>query len=142
MGNLTTAMTFVMVLNVLMWFSQVATLEINPTGTAFYNNNDSLMCDFGDCSQYVIDEEGVTEKLPTGEGSISPTTGNLFTDIFSSITGWLGSVTGVKYLKEIISAPYKILLAMRVPQAFAFGCGVLWYGISLFVVLGFIFGRE
>ena len=142
MGNMTIAFTFVMLLNVLMWFGQVSAIEINPSGTNYYNDDDSLMCEFGDCTTHIMDEDSIADKLPTGEGSVSPTTGNLFTDIFSSITGWIGEKLGLNYIKSIISAPYKLLLAMNLPQAFAFGIGVLWYGITLIVVLAFIFGRE
>jgi len=142
MGNMTIAFTFIMLLNILMWFGQVSAMEINPPGTSFYNENDSLMCEFGDCSSYIMDEDSVADKLPTAEGSVSPTTGNLFTDIFSSITGWISDKLGLNYIKSIISAPYKLLIAMKLPQAFAFGIGVLWYGISLIVTLAFIFGRD
>ena len=106
MSNLTIAATFVIVLNVLMWFGQIAALDINPAGSQFYNPDGSLICEVGDCEAYTIDTDRTTDQLPTAEGSISPTTGNLFTDIFSSVKSWFGSVTGLNYLINILAAPY------------------------------------
>jgi hypothetical protein len=141
MGNLTISATFVTVLNVLMFLGQAAMLDLNPTGTDFYNCNGSIMNEFGSCESYVIDTEGVGGDLPTAEGSISPTTGNLFTDTFSSIKTWIS--TKLTFITQILAAPYNLIKAIPgLPEAFVYAMGTLWYIISLIIVVAFLWGRE
>ncbi len=145
MGNLTVALVFVLTLNTLMFLAQASTLDLNPDGPVFYTNEGTLLNHFdknegeGDP---VIDTDQLTEDLPAGEGSVSPTTGNLFTDTFSSIKRWFSQSKGVRYITGIISAPYDLLKSMGLPNEFSFAIGSLWYGITFFLVVAFFWGRE
>lgn len=142
MGNLTIAATFVMILNILMWLGQVAALDINPEGSVYYTPENEVICQFGDCDSYTLNTSAINQQLPSGEGSISPTTGNIFTDIFSSIKDWLGDKLGLNYIKAILSAPYNILKSMNLPIEFVYAVGTLWYAITSIIVVAFIWGRE
>jgi len=144
MSNITFAFSFVMILNVLMFMTQFAMIQANPDSTEFFNFKDSLMDNFdnGNSSNRQIDENTINQQLPSGEGSISPETGNYFTDIFSSIKTWIAERLGIKYFKSMALAPYLLLKAMNLPNAFCFAVGVLWYGCSLFVMILFLFGRD
>lgn len=143
MGNLTAAATFVMILNVLMWLGQVAALDINPAGAYYYNCTGSLLDDGSGCKDYVLDTGKISEDLPSAEGSISPTTGNLFTDTFSSIKTWVGKTTGIKYIFNILSAPYNLIKSIpNLPVEFSYAVGTLWYVITFIVIIAFFWGRE
>lgn len=145
MGNLTVAFTFVMILNVLLFLSQVAIIELNPDGTVFFNCEGSMLktYDKNSCSgTYVLDDSEITNQLPQSEGAISPTTGNFFTDVVSSITDWFTTLPGINYLYAMVSAPYNLLKNMGAPAAIAFALGALWYGLTFFLIVAFIWGGR
>lgn len=145
MTNLTVALVFVLTLNMLMFLSQATILNINPDAPQFWSNKGTLFETLDKnkgVGDPVLDTDKSTEILPSGESSISPTTGNLFTDIFTSIKSWFAKNTGISYLTSIISAPYNILKAMNLPNSFVFAIGTLWYGITVFLIVAFFWGRE
>lgn len=145
MGNLTIALVFVLTLNVLMYMTQVAILDINPNAPQFWTNEGTILENFdktGGTGEPVIDSDNVMGDLPAGEGSVSPTTGNLFTDVFSSIKRWVAQKTGIAYITGIVLAPYNILKSMGLPNSFVFAMGSLWYGVTFFLVVSFFWGRE
>ena len=143
MGNLTTALVFVMCLNVFMWLSQVAILDLNPSGTNFYNCEGSILNQFGtDCdnpSQAVIHNDPAA-MLPSSQNI--DTESNVFTDLFNNILSWFKGVTGIGYLIDIVKAPYNLLMSIGAPQELAFGLGALWYGVTFFIVISFLWGRD
>lgn len=145
MGNLTTALSFVMILNVLMWFGQLSMIELNPDSTVYYHCEGTLLENF-DKNNCVgtpeLDESDLGSVLPSAEENISPETGNIFTDMFSSIKDWFSDITGLKYLYSILKAPYNILKAMHLPAEIAFGLGSIWYAVTLFLVIAFFWGRD
>lgn len=145
MGNLTTALVFVMAINVFLWLGQVATLELNPDAGTFYNRDGTILNQFDKNNgegDPLLDTENTANQLPAGEGSINPETGNIFTDIFASIKGWVAQSTGISYLIAILAAPYNILKAMHLPAEFAYAMGTFWYAVTLLLFLAFIWGRE
>ena len=84
----------------------------------------------------------VSDQLPGGGStSISVYTGNVFTDMFSSIRTWLVESTGLSYVLGIFTAPAVILSAMGFPPMLAFGLNALWYGLTLLIFISFIWGR-
>jgi len=142
MGNTTIAFVFVMVLNVLMWFSQLSMINMAAAdATNFYNCNGTILESFGECETYSINNE-VENNLPGSGGSVSPSSGNIFTDIFNNILSWVKGIPGINYIYAMITAPSTILKAIGLPTEIAFGLGVLWYGITLFSLLAFLWGRE
>ena len=143
MGNMTTALTFVLLLNVFMFLTQASILNLNPDGTTYFHCNGTFIDEFseeGNC--LTLDAEDVSGQLPDAKASVSPTTGNIFTDIFSGIKAWFADTVGLKYLREIVKAPYNFMIAAKIPTEFALGLGVLWYGITLFLLIAFLTGRA
>ncbi len=144
MGNMTMALVFVMLLNVFMWLSQVAALDINPSGPQYYHCEGSVMEGFGsDCdnvSRSVVNTD-VVSQLPQSQ-NIVVSSGNPFTDVFNNILSWMKGVPGVNYAVSIVSAPSSILKSMGMPNELSFGLGVLWYGITVFLLVSFLWGRE
>ena len=145
MGNLTIATIFVVALNVLMWFSQIAMYDINPDGPTMYNVEGSpigeTIASQGNAS--VLENE-VLDDLPSSAGTVvtTDTSTSIFTDIFNNILGWMKSAPGIKYVYGVISAPYNILKAMNLPTEFVVGIGTLWYLVSLLVLVAFLWGRD
>lgn len=145
MGNLTIATIFIVLVNVLMWFSTIAMLEINPDGTFCYNLEGSIIDNTVTSSgNYSVLDNEIIDHLPTSEGvTISPTSTSIsFTDIFNNILGWFKSAPGIKYIYGVVAAPYNILKCMNLPNLFVAGIGTIWYLVTLLVLIAFMWGRD
>ncbi len=137
-SNITLIAIAVISLNVLMWFTQLAMTDMNPAGSKHWNCTGTVIENFGSCSDYSINDG--SEYMPSAEDSISPTTGNIFTDTFSSISRWVHQKWD--FIMGIITAPTNILKSMNLPPAFIFGVGLMWYGFSLLSVILLFWGKE
>lgn len=145
MSNLTVALVFVLTVNALLFLAQASVMDLNPDGEGFYNAEGSLISNFAennDVNNPVLNKEKIVNSLPEGEATISPETGNLFTDTFSSVKRWFTGLPGINYIYGIVMAPYNMLKAMNLPNAFAFAIGSLWYGVTLFLIVAFFWGKE
>lgn len=146
MGNLTTALVFVMALNVFMYLAQASILELNPdSAVLFFSGEGHLITEFDKnlgAGEPVLDTESTYDNLPSPAKDVSPTTGNIFSDMFTSIKDWFAQSSGLRYLAGIVSAPYNMLKAMGLPNSFTFAIGTLWYGITLFLIIAFTLGRD
>lgn len=140
MGNNTTALVIVLSINVMLFLGQAAALSMNSDGVVFYNNEGTVLSDF-DNGNYTI-PNNPDDLLPSGESSVNPETGNIFTDTFSASRSWILETTGLSYLVNMLGAPAQFLYAIGLPAAFSWAVGALWYGVTLFVIVAFIIGRE
>lgn len=140
MGSIGQALVIVLSINIMLWFGQLAVLSVNPDGVQFFNNDGSLLNNFNN-GNYSLNDDPLNQ-LPTGESSVSVTTGNIFTDLFSTVKNWFLDSTGLSFILNILSAPMSFLNAIRLPQEFAFALGGLWYGITLFLIIAFIRGDS
>lgn len=144
MSNLTIATIFVVVLNVLMWISQTAMLDMNPDGPTMYNTQGSIIDEaIKGSGNGTILKDSVLDDLPSSAGTVGTgeSTG-FFTDIFNNILNWMKSAPGIRQVYGVVSAPYNILKALNLPTEFVVGIGTIWYLISLTIVLAFLWGRE
>ena len=142
MGNLTIATTFIVLLNVLMWFSTLAMININPTGSFCYNTEGSIIASTTTGNISIVNND-ILNQLPEAESS-TVTTGatNVFTDIFNNIINWFKTAPGVKYIYGVVAAPYNILKCTNLPTEFIVGIGTLWYLVSFLVLLSYLWGRD
>ena len=140
MGNISTALVIVLAINVMLFLGQASALAMNPDGVRFLNTDGSLLNDF-DQGNYTTPNTP-DALLPSGEASVDAETGNIFTDIFSASKSWILDTTGLGYLVNLLGAPANFLKAIGLPGAFAWAIGALWYGMTLFLVVAFIFGRD
>lgn len=143
MTNTTTALIIVMFINTLMFLSQVAMSDINPDSNTLYNYKGSVMSQFDNGNQ-TLNTESLDSYIPNADdGQLDTSTGNVFTDIFKSIKNFLFEVPGVKYLALIVTAPYTILNGIfSEHKEMAFALGTFWWGITIFLIVSFIWGRE
>lgn len=137
------ALLFVLVLQALMFMASTAMAELNP-GSEFYHLDGTIASGFniGNTTSPMLNTDGITESLPSSEGSISPTTGNFFTDSFGSIKRWFVDLPGINYVYGIVMAPYNIVKMMGLPGEASFAIGSIWYGISIFLIVAFFWGKE
>lgn len=143
MGNLTIATIFIVTLNVLMWFTSISMINMNPDGSMCFNVEGSLIGNSVTTDgNYSSLNNDVLSDLPSGQEGISSGTINLFTDTFNSVLSWLKSAPGLKYIYGVVSAPYNILKCLNLPHEFVIGIGTIWYLVSLLVLSAFILGRD
>lgn len=147
MSNILTALIIVISINVMLMLSQAAVLEVNPNAQVFYHGNGSIVCNFetNNCAggTYQLNDQNPSAQLPSGTGSVSPTTGNLFTDSYTTLKNFfIGVGTGITYLFAILGGPYYFLSILGLPTVITFALGGLWYGITVLLVIAFLMGRN
>lgn len=141
MANLTIITIFVILVNVLMWFSATAMQDLNPdlkNGLCFHMNatiiNENVESSGG---QYVL-KNNISEQLPSGSGTVSPSSSLNFIDVFVNILSWIKRLPG--FLLSLVTAPAVLLACSGLPNVFIIGIDVLWYIISLVVIVEFLKG--
>lgn len=125
------ALVFVVALNMLFFLGQGAVNDINPSGTQFFNYENSFISEF-DSGDYVLDEdfELPTTQQPQPSG-IGGTVQNFFTDVFTSIKNWFLGATGIGYLIAIFNAVPNFLASIGLPQQVVFAIGFFWHAIQI-----------
>lgn len=126
-------LAFVIALNMLLFLSQVSTLNINPDGPVYFNYNGSIISEF-DKGNYTLDEN-VESRLPSSEATISEDTGNWFTDVWNSIKSWVGEKTKAKYVMMAITAVPNFLKTIGFHPSIVFALGFAWYSLMLFLLV-------
>ena len=131
----------VLILNVLLFLVQIGA-EKAATDARFqmYNYDESLMSKY-DKGGYVLDED-IIDKLPSDEDSVSPTTGETYTDSWKAVKTWLLDNTGITYLWGIINAVPNMLKIMGLDKELVFALGFLWQSFQLFLLIMFLRGGE
>lgn len=147
MSNIVIGLLVMLSITGMMMLGQAALLEVNPAGTTFFECKGSLIgaLEASSCtsSNYIIANYNASTQLPSTQSSVSPTTGNIFTDTPTSIKIWLlSSIPGLDYLYALVGAPYTILSAIGMPSIISFVFSVIWYGTMLILIVAFIMGRN
>ena len=140
-SNLTIILMVILAIDVIFLFGQTAITELNPTGTQFYDYDNSFIKDFDTSGNHTLNEN-VSLVFPDAEEGVSDT-GSAFTDVFKTGKSWFLDVTGLSYLLTFLGAPI-IFLSMipAIPTVLIFGIGVFWYGMVLFLLISFLLGRS
>lgn len=145
MGNLTIATVFIVAANILIFMVGMSMAAINPDGNVCTSGEGSLIDEtIYQNTNYTVANTNITRDLPTSESSPISAGGTsiTFTDIFNNVLEWFTKATGIKYVYDVIAAPYNILKCMGLPVEFTAAIGTLWYLISLLVFVSFLWGRE
>lgn len=145
MSDVVKALVIVLSINVLFFLGQFAMNDINPTGTKFYDCEGNIMSEFelSNCkgAYFEVDQSYGLGNLPTAESGVSPETGNIFTDIFTTAKNWLLQKSGLGYILSILGAPVTFLSSIGLPNAFVFAIGTLWYAITFFLIIAWLLGK-
>lgn len=148
MGNMTIATIFIVLVNVLMWFSQIAMLNMNPNGSVCYTLDGSIIKSQisdqqGIYSNGTLNNNVVNDLPPSTASAVAPSQSTGFvTDLFNNILGWIKSIPGLNYIINIVGAPYNILKCMGMPNEFVLGIGTLWYMVSFLILISFLWWRD
>lgn len=147
MGNLTTALIIVMAINTVMFITQFAILDINPSASQFYKCSDSTMLsaiERNACQQdnYSINYDNINSQIPNTGTEVSSATGNIFTDTFSAMRTWLLDSLGLSYIIDIVKAPYTFVRILLVPPEIAFIIAGFWYALTFFLFVNWIRGGD
>lgn len=129
MSNLTTALIVILCINAMMFLGQTAVNELG-NNTVFYDENT------GTCIK-----TNPTDSLPATGNSIDPDTGLGYTDDFSAGSSFLNSDKG-SCTASIITAPANFLKYAGLPTAFSWAVMVLWYGLTVFLFVSWLLGRD
>lgn len=141
MGNFTMAFMVVLSINLMMWLGQVAVLSENPTGVNFVDYDGNIFNKW-ESGNFELNESDPYNMLPSGSGAVDPETGNVFTDVFNSIKGWVAEKSGARYLMQVVSAPYNFLEALHLPVEFVYAVGTFWYLLTLLLFVLMMWGRD
>jgi hypothetical protein len=129
-NTLLSALLFVLGINLLMWISQAAIIDMGGSGSWY-------------TSQGILENENISastseaDDLPTTGGAVETDTGNIFVDTFGVFTGWIADSWVVKILK----APYNYLKMLGIDPALAAMLGTMWYIITVTLILLVSTGR-
>lgn len=136
--NLLNAVIFVLALNAIMFIAGQGIAEVG--GINPFNYSDNALSKFNTGTED-NPEIPTNSSLPSGIQAVEPDTGGFFTDIFSSISTWFVDKLGLGWILSILSGPKIILGAMGVPVALAWALTALWYGVTLLIIVSYMFGR-
>ena len=145
MSKVIIALIFVVFLNVGFFLVQTAIDNTSQTEgitshTKIFNYDGSMIQGY-DAGNYTLTND-VVGQLPQTQSSVSPTTGNTFTDFTTAITGWFLSIPGMKYLVGIINAVPNFIKYLGAPPEITFAIGFAWYSITLVLIILIILGKE
>jgi len=138
MGNLTTSLVVVLMINAFLIMGQSAITSINPQASNFLTGSKTPLYSFS--QNGTLNESNINDKLPQTDSSVSVTTGNIFTDTWNAVKNWFLQSTGINYVLGILSAPYNFLKAIMLPNEFVLILGSLWYMLTLYLIINFLKG--
>lgn len=152
-SKLFTMLSIILIIDLVFFLFAAGMSDVNneyniSSGNSGFDYSRSFLSDFnaGDEGNYTLVNK-TSDVIPEESQAVSESgTGNIFTDTISSITDWFSDaagdvVGGFNYLFNILGGPVYYLSWMGAPQALTWGIAAVWYGLSLLLIIGFIFGR-
>jgi hypothetical protein len=138
----TTQMIFIvsimLAMNIGLAMFQGAVIEVNPSGSQFFNVSESPYNNYVQNNTLIVDDS----FLPTDDSVEGDTSGNLFTDTYAKIKSWTQQkLAPLGFLANIFKQPYGFLDDLNVPKDIALAVGVLWYMLALIIVVSWWMGR-
>jgi len=140
MKDIVMALAVVLSINMFFYMAQLTMLEINPASQTIYNYENGWI-DKDNSGNFVLNST-TTEGLLSSPSEIEGGDTSFFTDIFSSVLGWLKDVTGFKYLDSIVNAVPNFITMIGLPRALSFALGWFWHTLVFFLAIMFIKGES
>jgi len=135
---LNSALMLMLILSGVLFLGQLGIQEYNPEAT--FGDDAKFLNNYGNSSLGTINSFS-SEVLPTSENSISPETGNIFTDTFNTAKNWLINTTGIGYIIGLLSAPVTLLQSLGLPSLLVWVIGTAWFGFIIFLIIGWLFNK-
>lgn len=133
------ALAITLSINFLLFFLQLAVLEVNPAHSdVILNIEDSPLGAYDPYGNYTLDEDPSLD-LPEDAESVNDG-GNIFTDSWKTVKNWISRKTGFSYLRGIVTAFPTFLKVLNIPAALAWALGAFWYGFMILAIVMFIRG--
>lgn len=133
-----TMVTIMLSLNIGMALFQEGLNEVNPSGTQFFDVENSPYANYVQNGTLLVDED----LLPEDEAIEGDTSGNVFTDTYRSIKAWTEqTLAPLNFMANILKQPYGFLVDVGVSQEVALAFGTLWYMIAIIIVVSWWTGR-
>lgn len=129
------ALIVVLAIDLMLFFGQTASSEIakaDPSydGNTFLNTSSTWTNSLGTNQSMELPDQSAIEG---GDRVV-------FTDMISVSKSWISSVG--EYFTRIVGGPVNYLKALNLPYAFTFGIGAFWYGLTFFLIVAWILGKE
>lgn len=145
MSNLTVGVVFVTFLNILAFMATTAMADLSAgEGVVLYNCSGTILETYssGNCQEvYVPNTATVSSQLPGSVKEVSESTGFFIIDVLSSVRAWV--TDKINYVTAFVTAPYSLISAIPgLPEIFKGLIGLLWYGLTIFLWVAFIVGRD
>lgn len=119
-----------------MFQTGIDSYQTNTVNIHLYNNENTSLASMTDGENLLVGDE----LLPVG--SDEEDTGNIFTDTFNSMMGWVkNGLSTIKFLGSMLSQPMGFLHDMGLPVYLVAMFGMLWYAIALIIIVSWIGGR-
>lgn len=140
MGDYKIVVGLILLLSIDLFFflGQNAMAAVNAESTQIHNFDGSLLSQY-DEGNYTIPTDA---KLPEGDGSVSPTTGNIFTDVITNIKEAVLNIPVLGTVLQIIVATPTFISSTGLPALAKFALNAFYYGVFSFLFVAFVWGRE
>lgn len=136
--NMILIVSIMLAINVGLAMFQGAMLEVNPTGTQFFNVSNSPYSNYVVNGTLVVDES----YLPADDSIEGDTSGNIFTDTYGKIKSWTQkTLAPFKFLGNVLRQPYGFLVDIGLPMSICLAIGVFWYMFALIIIVSWWMGR-
>lgn len=147
MGNSSTAVIFVVVLNMLCILAQlsmdnIASLDTDVEATRFYSCKGTLLGSYTNECQSLANSATVSGNLPQSNNEVAPVSGVAYSDAFGAMLEWLAGIPGVNFVLSIVLAFTTLLNAMGTPASFNIVISGAWYAMTIYFIISFAFGRD
>lgn len=129
-------------ISVVLALVQGAIQEVNPSADNFI--------DLDTTAVYTMTSGGLSTGLTAGKDDIDPETADsidaesdgVFTDNFKTIKAWFQKLDDrFGFLTSILKQPYGFLKDIGVPIEIATAFGIIWYGLTALLLIGFFKGE-
>jgi len=149
MDKLDTMLVVILAIDLIMFFGQLAMLEVNPDAPVLYNYDGSRLSEFDKGNYTTLDVNDALADMPEAATSVSTeedSSGNWLTDGFKTVKEWVSGGasavgSGAKYIFSILGGPTTYLSSLNLPREFVFAIGALWYALTIFLFVAFMLGR-
>jgi len=127
-----------MTINSGLYMFQEALNEVNPSSENFFDSANSPYNKYINNSALIVDED----YLPIDNDVDVETSGNTFTDTYSSMKSWFKeTLAPLGFIGSILTQPYGFLKNIHVPLQICLSLAVLWYLTGLILIASWWGGR-
>lgn len=138
-----TALLFVLMLNVFVFLGATSMEKVNPElAVSFFNYEGSWLEGKDRFGNFTLDGN-LNDAIPDSQSTVGVETGNVFTDTWRTISGWLTErIPGYSFMERMVNGPYVLLSHpdLGIPAEISFAVTWIWHMLGIFLFVAFIRG--